>query len=150
MDEPWAIDQLQRFIYLTELVAPPPMPSGMFIAGDRRPTRANNSDILPVAQVVEKILDRVLPTWRADLSPAKRWQQHRAAAIRAIAELETRAEVAARLGDDAPTLSAAALHPWVWQAARSLWQSRHCRGCPGSRREAQRRDAEQGRPSGRV
>jgi hypothetical protein len=129
MDEPWAIEQLENFCHLTELVAPPPMPAGVVIAGDRRPTRAKNADILPAAQVVEKVLDRVLPAWRADVAVDKsgRWQQHRTASIRAIAELKTRAEVAARLGDDAPSLSASSMHPWAWESARSLWQSGHYR-----------------------
>lgn len=36
-------------------------------------------------------------------------------------------ELAARLGDNAPVLSASNLHPWVWEGARSLWQSGHYR-----------------------
>ena len=32
-----------------------------------------------------------------------------------------------KLGDNAPQISAAALHSWVWESARSLWQSGHYR-----------------------
>jgi len=39
----------------------------------------------------------------------------------------TRAEIATRHGDDAPTLNASAMHPWIWASARSLRQSQHYR-----------------------
>jgi hypothetical protein len=42
-----------------------------------------------------------------------------------IAQLERGEEVAARLGDTAPRLSAGTMHPWIWDAARSLWGSGH-------------------------
>merc|ERR1711974_18375 len=45
--------------------------------------------------------------------------------VRGIVDRED--EVRKNLGDDAPELSAANLHPWVWDGASSLWQSEHFR-----------------------
>ena len=42
-----------------------------------------------------------------------------------MAKIERQDEVAAALGDDAPELSAAGMHPWVWSGACSLWGSGH-------------------------
>lgn len=101
----------------------------MAFIGDFATPIGSRADIVASAQIVEKILDRVLPRWRTDIKEDKngRWQQHREAAQRAVVELEQRAEIEAKLGDNAPTLNAGALHPWVWEAARSLWQSGHYR-----------------------
>jgi hypothetical protein len=99
----------------------------VFIGDDRYP--AGRDEIPAAAQIVEQILDRVLPAWRSDIDVDKtrRWQQHREAAKRAIAQLERQEELRERLGDNAPTLDAAHLHPWIWEGARSLWQSQHLR-----------------------
>ncbi|MEI2640960.1 MAG: TIGR02391 family protein [Candidatus Nanopelagicales bacterium] len=48
-------------------------------------------------------------------------------ALRAIGVLRRDAELRANLGEDAPLISLASLHPWVWDGARSLWQSGHHR-----------------------
>jgi len=53
--------------------------------------------------------------------------QERQAAQRAIVNLERDAEVREKLGDNAPHLVASGMHPWVWEGARSLWQSGHYR-----------------------
>jgi hypothetical protein len=54
-----------------------------------------------------------------------RWAKHREAAIRTCEELMRAGEIRQNLGDDAPQISAANLHPWIWSGARSLWQSDH-------------------------
>ncbi|MDQ3153208.1 MAG: TIGR02391 family protein [Actinomycetota bacterium] len=41
--------------------------------------------------------------------------------------LQRQEEVTSNLGEDAPQLNAAHLHPWIWYGARSLWQTRHYR-----------------------
>lgn len=88
---------------------------------------SSTSKIAAAAQVVEQILDRVTPDWRANVSKDEtgRWQQHREAAVRARAQLERQAEIEEKLGENAPRLSASTMHSWVWEAARSLWQSGH-------------------------
>ncbi|MET7920986.1 TIGR02391 family protein [Streptomyces avermitilis] len=87
------------------------------------------ADIVSAAYTVEKIADRLVPDWRTTIrkSPTYKWQQLREAALRAKTAVERDAEISEMLGDDAPRLSAGHLHPWVWEAARSLWQSSHYR-----------------------
>lgn len=119
----WAIEQLDLLISQTDLV-PYSDPS---IIGSH--TRADEEDIAAQAQVTEKILARALPRWRAEvpIDQYQSWGQHREAAIRARAELTREQEIRENLGDNAPEISAANLHPWVWDGARSLWQSGHFR-----------------------
>lgn len=128
MDVEWALSELRDFIELTTL-RQPASGGGIVYMGDFASPVGRSSDIIAAAQVVEKILDRVIPRWRTEVPDdgKKRWARHRQAAIRAVTELERQAEIAERLGDNAPTISAGGLHPWVWEAARSLWQSGHYR-----------------------
>lgn len=129
MDHNWVLAELQSFIDLTELVSRPQASGRTVVAGDNRRVKGQSDEIVKKAHVVEQILDRVIPTWRNDLEKLdnKRWQVHRQAALRAVSEIKHREEIAEKLGDNAPQISAAALHPWVWESARSLWQSGHYR-----------------------
>lgn len=130
IDAVWARNELGEFLKVTELRQPPRRPNVVDMTGRMINTGAH-SDILAKAHVVEQILDRVLPRWRSEISDEpnryNQWIKHREAAIRAIAALDRDAEVRERLGDDAPQLSAAVMHPWPWEGARSLWQSGHFR-----------------------
>lgn len=129
MDHNWVLAELQSFIDLTELVSRPQASGRTVVAGDNRRVKGQSDEIVKKAHVVEQILDRVIPTWRNDLEKLdnKRWQVHRQAALRAVSEIKHHEEIAEKLGDNAPQISAAALHPWVWESARSLWQSGHYR-----------------------
>jgi len=127
VDTEWALEELDIFLKLTAF-----RPSS-----DRSPTliRSNvgsMADIVASAQVVEQIFDRLLPTWRTDVPDhlnkrINRWCQHIETAQRVRTVLQRQAEVQEKLGDNAPRLNAAHLHPWVWEGARSLWQSSHYR-----------------------
>lgn len=110
-----------------DALKPEPIP-GVSRLGDFRYPQGG-AGIAPAAQIAEQILDRVLPGWRREIAEDKkgRWQQHRQAAQRAIAQLEREAELRDKLGDNAPRLDAGQLHTWVWEGARSLWQSGHYR-----------------------
>jgi uncharacterized protein (TIGR02391 family) len=46
---------------------------------------------------------------------------------RGLGVLADQEEVAARLAPDAPVLPADKFHPWVWDSARTLWESHHYR-----------------------
>lgn len=113
----WALRELEQFIVHSE-----PAESGFG-------TRGAEDEVAAEALVVEKILGRVVPAWRTTVpeDPYVTWAQHRQAAIRARAELTRGEELRANLGEDAPELSAADFHPWVWSGAKSLWQSGHFR-----------------------
>lgn len=128
MDVEWALEELRRFIGLTKL-RQPASGRGVVFMGDFASPVGRNADIVAAAQVVEQILDRVLPRWRTEVPDdgKERWVRHHQAAIRAVTALERQTELAERLGDNAPSISAADLHPWIWSAARSLWQSGHYR-----------------------
>lgn len=127
IDAVWAVAQLDGFIAATT-THHVPSPPGFANAGTYQ-TASSQEEVLKKAQVVEQILDRTVPRWR-DLevdTNRKKWERHREAAIRAKEELLRQEEVRDKLGDDAPKISAAGLHPWVWSGAASLWRSGHYR-----------------------
>ncbi|HAT1213719.1 TPA: TIGR02391 family protein [Corynebacterium striatum] len=123
MNIDWALKELDNFTFLTERV---PHPSPNVIGSFPRGSKA---DIASQAQIAEKIMDRVTPGWRSGLASVKpgTWDRHYEAAVRARAQLQRAEEIAQNLGENAPELSAAELHPWIWDGAKSLWQSGHYR-----------------------
>lgn len=123
----WAVEQLDDFIRATTLtfVPSPPNSVGFHSYKSAEP----ETEVVKRAQIVERILDRVIPEWRnleVD-TKRKKWALHHEASVRAREELLRAAEVRNKLGDDAPEISAANLHPWVWSGAQSLWASGHHR-----------------------
>lgn len=119
IDSKWAVSELDAFIHLTDRVA-----LGGGVTGST--FRGSAPSIAEQAQVVEQILNRVMPNWRRLEPPtSRRWQDIRRAASRARAQVLRADEIRQNLGDDAPEISAANLHLWIWSGARSLWQSGH-------------------------
>lgn len=129
MNVEWALGELDKFIQQTVLTNNSYVGNGVVSLSNKSSTAAADAEVAQQAQVVEKIFDRVIPGWCTDIELRKsnRWTRHREAAIRAKAELERQEEIRTNLGDDAPELSAANLHPWVWGGASSLWRSGHFR-----------------------
>lgn len=123
----WAVAELDSFIRAstTHLKGGP---DGTIGFGSYE-TAESEDDVVKRAQVVERILDRVLQAWRdLDVKTAKKkWERHREAAVRAREALVREQEIRENLGDDAPEMSAASLHPWIWSGAASLWKSGHYR-----------------------
>ena len=125
----WATDELDRFLQMT--VGPSKRvtqtENGAFLALSK--LGSSDEDVAGQAQVVEKILDRIVPTWRTSIKdvPNHRWAKYREACARAKQQLSREAEIRENLGDGAPEISASELHPWVWSGAASLWQSGHYR-----------------------
>ena len=123
MNNVWAMQQLNRFIACAQYVP----------RGDGRRHSAPEDQIVAQAQVTEQIFDRVIQGWREEETIKKRrsnvdhWQAHREVAQRALTQLQRENELAENLGDNAPDLNAAKMHPWVWDGARSLWASHHFR-----------------------
>jgi hypothetical protein len=120
MNRNWIVQEVDRFLKLTAQLAVPG--GGWRYSGS--PT-----EIIAAAYSVEKIADKLVPDWRTSIakSPGRKWDQLREAAQRAKTAVDRDAEIAEMLGDDAPRMSAGHLHPWIWDAARSLWQSSHYR-----------------------
>lgn len=126
----WVVAQLDSFIEL----------SGGRWEGDPEDTgvwwvlSGSEDDIKQQLPVVERIFTQYLSAWRdEDLSynrddqQEQIWAKHRDLALRVRGIADREDEIRANLGDGSPVLSAAKLHPWVWEGARSLWQSSHYR-----------------------
>lgn len=127
MNTEWAIEQLDDFIKATTVTYVPSPPNSIgFHSYD---TVASEDEIVRRAQIVEQILDRLVPRWRSEINKKDRqkWSVHYEASIRARESLLRADEVQRNLGEDAPDLSAAELHPWIWSGASSLWKSGHYR-----------------------
>lgn len=129
MNVEWAIGELDTFIAQTVMTNASSSSDGAVFITSQNRTAAPDSEVTKQAQVVEKIFDRVIPTWRTDIANSKnnRWTRHREAAIRSHEQLVREQEIKENLGENAPDLSAAELHPWVWSGAASLWHSGHFR-----------------------
>lgn len=129
MNVEWALGELNKFITQTVMTNNSRNGPGYVSISNKSSTAAPDAEVTKQAQVVEKILDRVIQGWRTEIQPSSinRWTRHREAAIRTKEELLRREEVRTNLGDDAPQISASSLHPWVWSGAESLWQSGHYR-----------------------
>lgn len=125
----WAVLELDKFIQQTVMTNNSRSGPGYVSISNKSSTAVPDAEVAQQAQVVEKIFDRVIPGWRSEieLRSSNRWTRHREAAIRAKAELERQDEIRKNLGDNAPELSAAKLHPWIWSGASSLWNSGHYR-----------------------
>lgn len=123
----WVVNELDEFIAATTVSYVPSPPRSIGFHSYK--TAASENDIVKKAQVVEQILDRIVPGWRESIKEKDRqkWSIHYEASIRAREALTRADEVRQNLGEDAPELSATELHPWVWDGASSLWHSAHYR-----------------------
>lgn len=125
MDVEWALGELRAFERMTVMRNG----SGRGVITMADFTAEPDETVTRAAPVIEKILDRVIPDWHTSvpLRSTNRWTRHRDAVMRAITILEREEELSEKLGENAPTLNAGHLHPWVWEGARSMWQSGHFR-----------------------
>ncbi len=129
MNTQWAVAELDKFIAQTVMRNGSGSSGGVSIITNTNYTAAPDAEVTKQAQVVEQIFDRVIPSWRTEIANSKnnRWTRHREAALRAREQLIREQEVRENLGENAPEISAAELHEWVWSGAKSLWQSGHFR-----------------------
>lgn len=124
IDTAWAIEEINAFLRVTDQVGYDNSGGGIVVLGTHM--RGSGTEASQRAHVVEQILDRVLPGWSRD-RPKKdeRYRWLRDQASRAKAALLRSAELAEKLGDDAPDMDAANLHPWAWESGASYWNSGH-------------------------
>jgi len=117
----WARPELQKFLSAARVVQ---KDDGDFAYWT---TAEPPAAVLAQAHVVEPILDRLVPGWPTMPVHGTNdsWDQHREGCTRALVALDREQEIRENLGEDAPQLDASHLHPWVWEGARSLWQSGH-------------------------
>src|SRR5699024_10279764 len=116
MNIEWASAELDKFIEQTVMRNASRSGAGWVSISNKDITATADVEVTRQATVVEQILDRVIPRWRNEVpddSANNRWAQHREAALRAREILVRRQEVEENLGENAPELSAANLHPWI-------------------------------------
>jgi Protein of unknown function (Hypoth_ymh) len=125
LEPEWAISEIELFLRATDQVAYNNQPgSGVFVMGTHM--RDSETEASQRAHVVEQILDRVLPGWRRNRptkDPEFDWLRDQAS--RAKAALQRSAELAEKLGDNAPDMDASNLHPWAWENGKSYWNTSH-------------------------
>lgn len=99
----WAQKEFDEFIAATT-ASYDPSPSGA-VGFHSYKTTASEDDIVRNAQVVEQILDRIVPGWRESIKKKDRqkWSIHYEASIRAREALIRADEVRKNLGEDAPS-----------------------------------------------
>jgi hypothetical protein len=91
-------------------------------------TVALRNDVDARTPIVIRTLDTAWPEWRAHLVPDTSGWRHRPLrdiAKQAILWVQRVNEIEENLGPRGPSVSAASLHPKVWEAALSLWDSGH-------------------------
>lgn len=123
LNKDWAVNEIDAFLSTTEQVEYDS--SGeVFMFGTHM--RGTEMEASQRAHVVEQILDRATPAWskgRPESDSDYSWLRDQAA--RAKAALQRSVELAENLGDDAPDMDAANLHPWAWENGRSYWNTGH-------------------------
>lgn len=94
--------------------------------GSRNAARSSLDKAEPT---VRKILDQIHAPLASELNTRAVAGSAKAIGLvnQALGILDDMDEVTANLGPTSPTLAADEFHPWVWQAAQTLWQSEHYR-----------------------
>lgn len=118
MNVEWALGELERHRSLLEYRDPPGLYRATYVGTD--------DEIAAQQVVVERIWARVLgPPAESEPDAYDPRRHERERTVRCIESIKRNAEIQMNLGDMAPRLDAKSLHPWVWEGARSLWQSNH-------------------------
>ncbi|MEU3009864.1 TIGR02391 family protein [Nocardia asteroides] len=123
VDIPWVIEQLKNFVNLSR-------PTRKLVAGEMKSSpNGGRIESLRQFEVVRPILERLYPEWASENSGVSgdEFRAQRDASRKLLARLRTRDLVAEHLGggDRSPRITAASLHPLVWQAARVQWSTGH-------------------------
>ena len=123
LDPEWAVTEIDLFLHVTAQVSPDMGPG---IAYFGTVMRGPATEASARAHVVEQILDRALTGWSVGRPPSdKKFAWLRDQASRAKTVLQRSDELAEKLGDNAPEMDAANLHPWAWESGRSFWNTGH-------------------------
>jgi uncharacterized protein (TIGR02391 family) len=133
MDHAWMQQKLTEFRDLAEkyLRTTPRPASTLFGPVSKDRPRPDNEDLAelrrrePTVKEILKRLDPELADFNVDGIGGDK--AARDAADRGLGILAERDEWAKKLAPDAPALPADQFHPWVWQAAQTLWDSGHYR-----------------------
>jgi hypothetical protein len=130
----WMRDQLTEYLALLEKyfsVQGPPLATTSTGQHTRRVVSGRTATLTelrrrePTVKEVLKRLDPTLSEFKFETVGGK--DDARNAAQRGLGILDGMDDWAAHLAPDAPTLPADQFHPWVWDAARTFWNSKHYR-----------------------
>ncbi|RAX48093.1 restriction endonuclease [Arthrobacter sp. AQ5-05] len=124
LNREWAVEEIDQFLHATDQVGYDNSAGGVFMMGSH--IRGSETEVSQHAHVVEQILDRALPSWsRGRPKEDSEFEWLRDQASRAKAALQRATELTEKLGDNAPDMDAANLHPWAWENGRSYWNTGH-------------------------
>lgn len=124
LNHEWAVKEIDLFLRATDQIGYNNSGGGVVRLGTQ--LRGSKTEASQHAHVVEQILDRVLPGWNRDRPERdSRFGWLRDQASRAKAALLRAGELAENLGDNAPDMDAANLHPWAWENGKSYWNTGH-------------------------
>ena len=114
----WALTELRRFLALLEYQEEPGLYAATYVG--------TRDEIEAQRVVVDRIFERVIgPLPVVPIDGRDPRQRERVWTIRCIESINRQAEIRENLGETAPDLRADKMHPWIWEGARSLWESGH-------------------------
>lgn len=117
--------ELERFVRETT----PRNGSGDGVITMQNYAECGRSKALELTERVVPILDRLYPLWRSENEADEYFEfgSERDACERLLSRIASHEEVASLLPNDdqAPRLSASAMHPLVWRAASAQWSTGH-------------------------
>ena len=114
----WALNELNEFLGLLQYKTKPGLYTATYVGSD--------DEINAKAVVAERIWAKVLgPKPVVPINGSDPRRHDREWTVRCVESINREAEITANLGDDAPELNANQMHSWIWEGARSLWQSGH-------------------------
>ncbi|MFJ9666620.1 TIGR02391 family protein [Streptomyces sp. NPDC101219] len=135
MDRDWMRQRLEAFDALVTKYLAAKAPRSYVLSVDDRPRQVNpelpalRAEMIKAEPTIRKILGCLDPELTKDIDLDSGHGQYVAVnqVRRALGMLADMDEWAVRLTPDAPALRADQLHPWVWDAARTFWESKHFR-----------------------
>jgi Protein of unknown function (Hypoth_ymh) len=131
VDRQWGAEQLEDFVSAIddlEKLYDAQNRTGSDLRADIKELDKKLRTLEPAVQIVMDAFD---PALRNYTSPDEakegrsrvRWWPAKNAALKTLGLLTTGAEAKRRMRADAPELAADRLHPWVWDAARPMWEA---------------------------
>jgi uncharacterized protein (TIGR02391 family) len=121
VDLQWVNEKLAQFISETR-------PVRSDVSGYLAPACGRDRAI-ELQEIVRPILRRLYPEWESDNAPSRfdAFKAERDASNRLLARIASQVEVESNLGggDLSPRVTAASLHPLIWQAAEAQWSTGH-------------------------
>lgn len=109
MDVEWCRDRLQQYLDAVRAFEASSKSDG--------PEQREMYQRYPTAQAILRSLDSQL-----DLDEKESFWVIKSLVNKGLGMLEDRAELSRALAPDPPVLAADRMHPWVWEAARPLWE----------------------------